>query len=322
MGGVVGLGGGIGASRLWRALVPALPTEELTLVVNTADDIWSHGLRVCPDLDTTLYTLSGRHNPDRGWGLRDESFCTIDALRGLGCEVWFHLGDLDLATHLFRTELLAAGAWLAEVTRRLTAALGVATTPLPMTEDEVETQVRTAAHGPLHYQEFLVRHCVGPAVLDVGSLGLDRAAAAMLEALEDADIVVLAPSNPVASIMPILGLRGVPETLRTTTSTVVGISPMVMAVPITDPGEARRERSRAALLRACGVEPDPVGVAGLYRDLRHRFVLDTADTARADAIRALGLDVAIVPTLLHAGAPAAGLLKAVLGGRIRDPLTT
>jgi LPPG:FO 2-phospho-L-lactate transferase len=323
MGGVVGLGGGIGASRLWRALVPALPAAELTLVVNTADDVWMHTLRICPDLDTTLYTLSGQHDPDRGWGLRDESFRTMGALSGLGREVWFNLGDLDLATHLFRTELLAAGDGLAEITRRLTAALGVATTVLPMTEDEVETQVRTAAHGPLHYQEFLVRHGAGPAVLDVDYLGLDRAAAApgVLEAL-DADIVVLAPSNPVASIMPILGLRGVRETLRTTTATVVAISPMVMAVPITDPGEARRAKSRDVLLRACGVEPDPVGVAGLYRDLCHRFVLDTADTARADAIRALGLDVAIVPTLLHAGAPAAGLIKAILGSRIRDPLTT
>jgi len=322
--GVVGLGGGIGASRLWRALVPALPAAELTLVVNTADDVWMHALRVCPDLDTTLYTLAGRHDPDRGWGVLDESFRTMDALRGLGHDVWFNLGDLDLATHLFRTELLSAGVGLAEVTRRLAGALGVATTVLPMSENEVATRVRTAALGPLHYQEFLVRHGAGPAVLDVDYPGLSRATAApgVIEAIGDADIIVLAPSNPVASIMPILGLRGVQEALRTSASTVIAVSPMVMAVPITDSGEALRARSRAALLRSCGVEPSPVGVAGLYRDLCHRFVLDIADALQADAIRALGLDVAIVPTLLHVGAPATGVLDAIIGDRIRDPLTT
>lgn len=313
---IVGLGGGIGASRLWRVLAPRLAPGELTLVVNTADDIWMHGLRVCPDLDTTLYALSGRQDRARGWGVLDESFRTMDALRGLGHDIWFNLGDLDLATHLFRTELLGDGRGLGEVTARLATAMGLATRVLPMTEDEVTTIVVTTTRGPLHYEEWLVRYGAEPAPVSVEHIGLDKATPApgVLDAIAAAQIVILAPSNPVASIAPILGVAGVRDAIAAAPAKVVAVSPIVTGIPITDPREARRAASRATLLRSRGLDPTPVGVAGLYADLVDRFVLDTADRALAGEIAraGAGVAVAVAPTVVHTGAPADHLLEALL----------
>jgi LPPG:FO 2-phospho-L-lactate transferase len=312
--GIVGLGGGIGASRLWRALAGAVDPSRLTVVANTGDDLWIHGLRVCPDIDTTLYALSGRQDPARGWGLRGESFRCMDALRALGHPVWFNLGDLDLATHLLRTGLLRDGIGLVEATRRLADAMGVPVSVLPMTEHEVTTRIETVDGSLLHYEEFLVRHGAAPPVRRVHHDGLDRAqpAPGVLAAIADADVIVLAPSNPTASIAPILGVRGVREALRAAAAAVVAISPIVSGVPIADPGERRRAASRTALLRSAGVPATAAGVAGLYRDVCRRYVLDSADATEADAVRALGLEAVVVPTLVHAGAPAQGLVDAVL----------
>lgn len=314
MGGIVGIGGGIGASRLWSALAAAVGPSRLTLVVNTADDLWLHGLRICPDLDTTLYALSGEQDTERGWGRRGDSYRCMDALRGLGEHVWFNLGDLDLATHLLRTGLLAEGRSLVEVTGRLAAALGVRARVLPMTEQEVATRIETAGGATLHYEEFLVRHGAQPPVHRVRHDGLQRAdpAAGVLPAIAAADVVVLGPSNPVASMAPILGLRGVREALRAAAGRVVAVSPIVSGVPIADPGEQRRAASRAALLASIGVPATAAGVAELYRDLCRRYVLDEADAPEADAVHRLGLEPVLVPTLLHSGAPARRLTDAVL----------
>lgn len=311
---IVGIGGGIGASRLWRVLAAAIDPSDLTLVVNTADDIWRHGLRVCPDLDTTLYALSGRQDAERGWGLRDESFRCMDELRGLGEDVWLHLGDRDLATHLRRTGLLCSGVSLGEVTARLADAMGVAVRVLPMTEAEVATTIETADGRRLHYEEYLVRDGAAPAVRRVVYDGVAdaRPGPGVLEAIAGADAVVLAPSSPPASIGPVLAVPGVREALAAAGAPVVAVSPIVSAVPIADPGDRGRAEARAALLRAGGVEPTATGVAGLYRDVCDRFVLDRADAAEADAIRALGLDVVAVPTLVHLGAPPDELLDALL----------
>lgn len=311
---IVGIGGGIGASRLWRVLAAASEPSALTLVVNTGDDIWRHGLRVCPDLDTTLYALSGRQDAERGWGLRDESFRCMDELRGLGQEVWFNLGDRDLATHLLRTELLCDGASLSAVTSRLAAAMGVAVRVLPMTDAEVATTIETADGRRLHYEEYLVREGAAPAVRRVVYDGAAsaRPAAGVLEAIAAAGVIVLAPSSPPASIGPVLAVPGVREALTAASARVVAVSPIVSGVPIADPGDRGRALARAALLRASGVEPSATGVAGLYRDICDRFVVDCADAGEADAIRGLGLDVVAVPTLVHLGAPPEELLDALL----------
>jgi LPPG:FO 2-phospho-L-lactate transferase len=318
---VVGLGGGIGASRLWRALARAVGPDALTLVVNTGDDLWHHGLRVCPDLDTTLYALSGRQDTERGWGVRGETWRTMDALRELGHEVWFNLGDRDLATHLLRTGLLRDGIGLAGVTARLASAMGVGVRVLPMTEDEVATRIETADGRDLHYEEFLVQHGAAAPVRRVRHDGADAAAPApgVLDAVAAADVVVLGPSNPVASIDPILAVPGLRSALRAAVD-VVAVTSIVARVPVAGTGEERRATSRAALLAADGLPATATTVARRYRDLCHRFVLDSADAEEAEAIRAAGLQVAIVPTLLHRDADGTRLVDAVLGAgqRHRD----
>lgn len=309
---VVGLGGGIGASRLWTALAPEV--DDLTLIVNTADDLWHYGLRVCPDLDTTLYALSGRRDEARGWGLRNESWRAMGALKALGDEAWFNLGDLDLGTHLLRTGMLCDGAGLAEVTRRLATAMGVTARVLPMTEQEVTTLVRLTTGEVMHYEEFLVKRGAEPPVERVLHDGVHsaRPAPGVLEAIAAADLVVIAPSNPVASVAPILAVPQLRAAVGASGADVVAVSPIVAAVPITDPGERRRAASRAALLAAEGVPATPEGVASVYTGLVRRFVLDTADAGRADAVAALGTRPVVADTLLHLGADPTGLLDAIL----------
>lgn len=318
--GIVGIGGGIGASRFWRALLRVLDPAELTIVVNTGDDLWLHGLRICPDLDTTLYALSGRQDVERGWGVADESFRCAGALRALGEDVWFNLGDLDLATHLLRTGLLRRGARLSEVTERLAAAMGVGVRVVPMTDDEVTTQVETTDGATLHYEEFLVQHRAALEVARVvysGAAGA-RPAPGVVTAIKEAGLVLLAPSNPLASIGPVLAVPGIREALLATEAPVVAVSPIVSRVPITDPGERRRATSRAALLASIGLPPTATAVASWYGYLCQRFVLDSADSVERDAVLALGPEVDVVPTLLTGRPPDDVLAGTVLAARVVD----
>lgn len=200
------LGGGIGAARLWRALLDVVGADALSIVVNTADDVWRHGLRVCPDVDTNLYWLSGRADRERGWGLRDETFRCMDALRELGGDPWFALGDADLATHLLRTAWLRDGVGLAEVTDRLASAMSGGAAVLPVCEQEVGTEVRVERDGWIGYQDFLVRRGAGDPVLDARWAGVEASTPApgVLEAIGGADLIVLGPSNPMASLLPVI----------------------------------------------------------------------------------------------------------------------
>ncbi|HMC04849.1 MAG TPA: GTP cyclohydrolase II [Actinomycetota bacterium] len=319
---IVGLGGGIGASRLWGPLVREAPAGALTLVVNVADDVWMHGLRACPDIDTVLYALSGRQDPARGWGVSGDSFECMEALRRLGEDVWFNMGDRDLATHLLRTRLLGGGHGLAEVTARLATALGVPARVLPATGDEVRTVVRTADGSKLGYQEYLVQRRAADDVTDVRWEGLDasQAPTAVLDAIAAADLIILGPSNPVASVLPILGVRGVREAIRDSGAHVIAVTPVVASVRITDEGEARRARSRAALLGALGLPHRPSSVARLYQDLVDTFVLDEADAAEEQAaIEALGLEVLTARTLLHVEGAASQLVPSILDLAHRAP---
>lgn len=311
---VVGLGGGIGASRFWEVLVPAVDAADLTVIVNVADDLWIHGLRVCPDLDATLYALSGRRDDQRGWGVRGESWHCMDAMRDLGHEVWFNLGDRDLATHLLRTGLLRQGLGLATVTARLAAAMDVGVTVLPVTEHEVTTYVETESGERLHYEEFLVRHGAQPLVQRVEHAGLHEATAApgVLDAISAADVIVIAPSHPVASVLPVLDVPGVRDAMHESLARVVAVSPIVSGIAIADPGEARRALSRERLIAPFGHAATATGVACMYRDLIDRFVLDPADEAERSALADLGIDVVVAPTLVHLGAPPEPLLDAVL----------
>lgn len=297
---IVGLGGGIGASRFWRALLGRVDEREFTLVVNTGDDFWIHGLRVCPDLDTIAYSLSGRQDTERGWGVRGETWRTMDALRGLGEAPWFNLGDVDLATHLFRTGRLREGRPLSEVTRALATAMGVGPTLLPMTDDEVETHVLTRGGSLVHYQDFFVRRAAADDIRQVVYRGADsaRPAPGVLAAIAGADLVILAPSNPLASIGPILAVPGIRDALVACPAPVVAISPVVSGVEITDPGEARRADSRAALLRSAGLSHTASAAAALLRGVADVFVLDKMDEMERDTIAAGDLLVLLADTLV------------------------
>jgi LPPG:FO 2-phospho-L-lactate transferase len=284
-------------------------------VVNVADDVWMHGLRACPDIDTVLYALSGRQDPARGWGVSGDSFECMEALRRLGEDVWFNMGDRDLATHLLRTRLLGQGAGLADITARLATALGVPARVVPATGDEVRTVVRTAGGEELGYQEYLVQRRAADDVTEVRWDGLasSQVAAPVLDAIETADLIIIGPSNPVASVLPIVGIPGMREAIQASAARVVAVTPVVTAVGITDEGEARRARSRAALLGALGLAHRPLSVAELYRDLVDTFVIDEADgAAESGAIEALGIEVARARTLLHVDGPPSPLVPSLL----------
>jgi LPPG:FO 2-phospho-L-lactate transferase len=312
MGGIVGLGGS-GASPLWRLLARSAGPSGLTLVVSTASDLRLHGLRSCPDLDTTLYALSGRQDPERGWGVADESFRCMSALRDLGGDGWFTLGDVDLATHLYRTGLIGSGSTLTEVTTRLATALGVRARVLPMSDHDVTTRISTTDGRLLPYEEYLVREQAAPGVRGVrfDGIGAARPAPGVLAAIESADLIVLGPSNPVASMLPILGLPGVTKALEQRRDRVVAVSPVVAGVPFTDEAERRRGQARAALLAAINLPATASGVARLYRDVCSRFVYDRADQGEGPRIEAQGL--------LHRGATPDSLLVALLGSSVIRP---
>jgi LPPG:FO 2-phospho-L-lactate transferase len=321
MAGIVGLGGGIGASRLWRVLTPAVGPSSLTLIVSTAGDLRLHGLRICPDLDTTLYALSGRQDPEHGWGVRDESFRCMGALRDLGGESWFSLGDLDLATHLYRTGLLADGLTLTEVTARLARSFGLRARVLPMTDHDVTTMVGTTDGRWLHYAEYLVREQAAPGVRGVrfGGIGTASPAPGVLAAIESADLIVLGPGNPVASMLPILGLPGVTRALEQRRDRVVAVSPVVASVPFSDEAESRRGQARAALLAAINLPATASGVARLYRDVCARFIYDRADQGEDARIEAQGPQPVAADLLLVRGAAPDSLLSALLGSSVIRP---
>lgn len=310
---VVMLGGGVGASRLASGLCRELDPGALTCIVNTADDHWRYGLRICPDLDTNLYALAGLGDADRGWGLVGETFKTMDRLRELGEQVWFALGDLDLATHLFRTEMLRGGATLTEVTTELASRCGVATRLVPMTDTEVATMVH-AEVGALAFEEYFVKREARDQVHDVTFEGIEAAdpAPGVLDSIRSADLVVIGPSSPVASLEPILTLPGVTPAIRDRSGPVVAVSPVVHGVPLATEGDVRRARARAALLAARGVEHSPSAIAAWLDGLADVFVIDEADEDESGAIRSLGMQVVCAPTLSRVDGAAIELARAVL----------
>jgi len=293
------LGGGIGCGRLAVPLAAELAPGDLTLVVNTADDLWRYGLRICPDLDTNLYALSGLLDPARGWGLTGDTFHSMDRLREMGEDPWFNLGDLDLETHFLRTGLLGEGHSLTEVITRLTRRFGVDTRVLPMTDSEVGTRLSTA-DGTHPFQEWFVKLRAAGPVERVVYEGIEGAEATpeVLRAIADADLVVIGPSNPVASVEPILTLPGVRELLAARRSSVVAVSPIVAGVPITDPGEVHRARARREQMRARGLIHTATAVSDLYDRLAGTFVLDRADAGERAAIECGGQKVELADTII------------------------
>jgi LPPG:FO 2-phospho-L-lactate transferase len=308
------LAGGVGAARFLRGLVQVVPPADITVVVNTGDDDWFHGLLVCPDLDTVTYTLAGAQNPDTGWGLAGETFAAIDALDRYGgsapLPTWFRLGDRDLATHLYRSERLRAGAPLSTIAAEIGAAWNVPTRLLPMSDDPVSTRIDVrAADGTveqLHMQEWFVRERAEPPVVAVRFDGVERAAPApgVLATLDEAETIVVCPSNPVISIGPILAVPGVRDTLRRRRDHVVGVSPIIAGAPVKGPADR--------LMGPLGMEVSCVGVARAYRDFCATLVIDAGDTARAPEVEALGVRAVVTDTLMRDARVAAALARNTL----------
>lgn len=284
------LAGGIGAARLLAGLQRVLPPEEITAVCNVGDDLEWLGLTVCPDIDSILYTLAGVEGPE-GWGVRDDTRHALDALRDLGGDAWFGIGDVDLATHLFRTELLREGATLTEATAALATARGVRLRVLPVTNDPHPTVVRTA-EGDLAFQDYFVRRRAAPTFLGVMFPGAPFAqpAPGVIEAIRECDLLCIAPSNPLVSIAPLLALPEVRTAVQESRARRVAISPIVGGAAIKGPA--------AVMLQAMGHEVSALGVARLYAGLIDLFVVDSVDQALVPAICSLGIDAVATDTMM------------------------
>jgi LPPG:FO 2-phospho-L-lactate transferase len=293
---VTALAGGIGAGKFLRGLVRVVPPEDVTVIVNTADDIEMHGLHVSPDLDSVTYWLGDAFDRERGWGRRDETFRATEELRRFDPDMaWFNLGDLDLATHLFRSNRLAAGATLTEVTDQVAARFGVTPRLLPMSDDPVTTRIDVVAEGrelDLHFQEYWVRRGARDEVKAVRFEGADHArpAPGALVALAAAEIVVVCPSNPVASIAPILAIPGLREAVAARRPDVVGVSGIVGGAPLS--GMADK------LLPVAGVEVTAAGAAQTYRGLLGGWVIDEVDGSLSNRISATGVRVGVTDTVM------------------------
>jgi LPPG:FO 2-phospho-L-lactate transferase len=279
---IAALAGGTGAAKLLRGLAVCAGQASLTIIGNTGDDAEIWGLHVSPDLDSVMYALAGVLDSQRGWGRADETFQCLAAMAAYGAPTWFGLGDRDLATHLARTRALDAGQRLSEVTASLAHALGVRARVVPMTDDRVRTTIRTP-DGQLAFQEYFVRDKAMVDVVDVEyeGAGTARPAPGVCEAIAEADLVVVCPSNPVTSIGPILAVPGIADALASTRVPVIGVSPIADGGAVSGPA--------AALMRARGLPVSPVGVARAYAPWLRRLLIDPRDAGDAAALAALGV---------------------------------
>jgi len=303
---VAALAGGVGASKLLLGLYEVMDPAALTIVVNTGDDIVLHGLKISPDLDIVTYTLAGIVDSAKGWGIRDETFHALRRLAGYGRANWFNLGDRDLATHIHRTALLAEGKTLSQAADSIRTALGVKSRILPMSDDPVPTMI-DSNEGPLHFQEYLVKRRAEPVVKGIRFVGAEsaRAATGVLEAIRDADRILICPSNPLISIGPILAVPGIREQLRAHKEKVYAVCPIVCGKSLKGPSDK--------MLVQQGHNATALGVAKLYADFTGTFIIDPADKALAGPIAQLGMKVAILPTVMKTRTQKRKLARALLG---------
>ena len=302
---VCALAGGVGAARFLEGLVQVVDPTELTVVVNTGDDRDFHGLRVCPDLDIITYTLSGRVNRQTGWGLEGESWNTLAELAKFGRDTWFQLGDRDLATHIHRSERLRAGAGLAQVTREITRAFELEVELLPMSEEHAPTFVVRKGERRTHFEEYLVRDRAPDDVIetDLSAARAARPAPGVIDAIRDAEILLICPSNPIVSIGPIRAVQGVEDLLRERAD-AAAVSPIIGGAPVKGPAHH--------LMPAAGYEVSARGVADIYRPLLRGMVIDEQDRELADEIRELGIELRIEQTLMKTPEIAAAVAAAAL----------
>ena len=294
------LAGGVGAARFLRALLTVEPAANVTAIVNTGDDTELHGLNISPDIDTVTYTVAGAIDPERGWGLKDESWTAMNALgrfadvrpiNSSAAPTWFNLGDKDLATHFYRTARLGEGATLTQVTTEIAKAWGLDVTLRPMTDDRVRTKVRLLETGELiPFQEYFVKHRHSVPVSEVVFDGIERAQFACGDVINDSRVVIIAPSNPIVSIGPIRALNGVDEMLAARRDSVVAISPIIGGAALKGPADR--------MLSELGMESSVVGVAKMYAPICGTLIIDHADTGLQEAVRAEGMRCVVTDTIM------------------------
>ena len=315
------LAGGVGAARYLRGLVEAIEPSRITAIVNTADDTVLHGLHISPDIDTVTYTLAGAIDPERGWGLRDETWTAMEALgrythvrprRSSAAPTWFNLGDKDLATHFYRTARLAEGATLSTVTGEVARSWNVPITLVPMTNDSVRTIVTVADDcdaGPagteISFQEYFVRYRHAIPIASVRFAGANTAKPLGLDLLATAERIVIAPSNPLVSIGPLRALQGFDDALAARRDHVVAVSPIVAGAALKGPADR--------LMRELGHEPSVLGVARLYAPICGTLVVDHADAHYADDIRSLGMNCLVTDTIMRTNEIATSLAQLTIG---------
>jgi LPPG:FO 2-phospho-L-lactate transferase len=302
---IAALAGGVGASKLLLGLYDVIDPRDLTVIVNTGDDITLHGLKISPDLDIVTYTLAGIVDAGKGWGYRGETFHALKRLAAFGRINWFNLGDRDLATHIHRSAMLAEGKSLSDVAEAIRLALGVKARILPMSDDPVPTMIDTA-EGELHFQEYLVKRRAEPVVRGIRFDGSDKArpSRGVLEAIRDADRIFICPSNPLISIGPILAVPGIREALRARKASVVAVCPIVGGKSLKGPSDK--------MLAELGHEASAYGVAKLYADFTGTFVIDPADKKQTESIRKSGMKVEVLPTVMKTRAQKRKLARSLL----------
>jgi LPPG:FO 2-phospho-L-lactate transferase len=302
---ITALAGGVGAAKFLTGLMKLVDEKNLSIIVNTGDDIEMFGLHVSPDVDIVTYTLAGIVDEEKGWGIKGDTFNCLEALGKFSCETWLNLGDRDLATHIFRTNLLKSDLKLSEVTARVSRLLGLEATILPMTDDKFETRV-LIEDGAVHFEEYFVKKGAKDEVLGVEFFGADKAnpAAGVLESISDAELLVVCPSNPIVSIGTILAVNGVRDAVKRTEAKKVAVSPIIAGAPVKGPADK--------LLRGLGFEVSAYSVAKLYSDFLGTFILDVADSAERTEIEKLGIEVKVTNTLMKSLEDKIGLAKTVL----------
>lgn len=302
---IVTLAGGVGAARFLEGLVQVVPPETVTAIVNTGDDFELHGLYISPDLDIVTCTLADEIDREQGWGIVGDTRNCLDWLGRLGAPTWFGLGDKDLALHIQRTALLRSGRTLAEVAEHFRQALGVQVRLLPMSNQQVPTHIITPA-GEMHFEEYFVQRRAQDEVLGVHSINADQAqpAPGVLEAIAEAQAVLIAPSNPIVSVGTILGVPGVYAALEATAAPIVAVSPIVGGAAIKGPA--------VPLMRSQGVEPTALGIAHYYTGLIDALVIDNVDADLAPQIEALGIRAIMTDTIMRGPVEKAALARAAL----------
>ena len=302
---IAALAGGVGASKLLLGLYAEMEPSALTIIVNTGDDIRLHGLQISPDLDIVTYTLAGIIDSKKGWGFRGETFHALKRLAVYGRENWFNLGDRDLATHIHRTAMLREGKSLAEAADAIRLALGVKSRILPMCNEPAPTMI-DSNEGPLHFQEYLVKRRAEPVVRSIRFDGVEKArpAPGVLEAIRQAERIVICPSNPLISIGPILAVPGVRKALVERKPDVIAVCPIVGGKSLKGPSDR--------MLAQLGHEATASGVAKLYAEFTGTFVIDSQDEQQKPAIEALGLQVRILPTVMNSVAQKRALARRIL----------